>query len=98
MADFGMPCPECHCGPLLHVRKERKRNRLTTFRAGTIRALVGGVICIVVGPPLLLLGVVNLNGKAGILWARAVAAGVVFTLLAFGCFAYGIVGVYRDLK
>jgi hypothetical protein len=97
-ADFGMICPECHGGRLAQQFKERKGNRVTTLRAGTIRALVGAAICIVTGPPLLLAGINNLGGQAGILWARAVAAGVLLILGAVVCLVVGIVGLYRDLK
>ena len=55
-AEFGMRCPQCHCGRLIEERKERPGKRVVTLRSGTLRALIGGVISIIIGPLLLCLG------------------------------------------
>jgi hypothetical protein len=97
-ADIGMLCPECHCSRLIVQRKERKANRVVTLRSGTVRAIVGCVICILLGPILLGISIPNLGGRAGILWARVTAFGGLLILMGIGCFVAALVGLYKDLK
>ncbi len=97
-AEFGMICPECHGPRLRPPIKERPGKRLSTFRPATVRALIGGAVCLFAGPPVLWQGVLNLHGKAGYLWARAVALGVLLLVAAVAFLIAGLIGVYRDLK
>jgi hypothetical protein len=97
-AELGILCPECHCCRLREKIKERKGRRLVTLRPATVRALIGGGIGLVAGPVLTAVGIANLGGKAGILWARVVGIGLVFTIAAIISLVMGLVGLFRDLQ
>ena len=97
-AEHGMTCPECHGGRLVRKRKERPENRVTTLRANTVRSLVAGAVCALAGPPLLMVSLANLSGKAGYVWARGVAGGILLLITAVVFLLVGVVGLIRDLR
>lgn len=97
-AEIGMICPECNGPRLRPPIKARPGRSLSTFRPVTVRALVAGVLCLLSGPPILLMGLHNLHGKAGYLWARAVAFGILLLVGAVVFIIAGIVSAYKDLK
>ncbi len=93
----GMRCPRCRCRLRRRIN-ERKGRGTVTLRPGTVRLLLGGGISIVLGPVLLAIGIPNLHGRAGMVWARLVAIGAIFAVIGIGMLIGGFVGLYRDLK
>ena len=98
MARFGMMCPECHCGNLkpLQVRRTRRGDRDIAIRPNAIRALIGGVILILVGVALFAWGAMHWK-VAGRFGARMTAYGAVLIVAGLISCAAGAFGVIRDL-
>lgn len=97
-ARFGMMCPECHLGNLkpVQVRRTKRGARDIAIRPNAIRALIGGVLLIVVGAGLFAWGMMNWK-VAGRFGARMTAYGVVVIVAGLISCAAGAFGVIRDL-
>jgi len=97
-ARFGMMCPECHLGNLkpLQVRRTKRGDGDIAIRPGAIRALIGGVLLILVGAALFAWGAMNWK-VAGRLGARMTAWGAVLIVTGLISCAAGAVGIIGDI-
>ena len=95
-ARFGMMCPECHGGNMKVADGRRRRGgRDLSIRPGSIRLVIGGAMCVVIGGALPVWGRENWN--AGKLGAKFVGAGIAMIGGGLICLAVGGYGIIRAL-